>query len=143
MRDVVNRLEHMGCINRDIRLAVALTGPNCEQLLSLRADFSFECGQLLNQLTAELAEHQHARAASRLLDGYVAMHRLLTGHQQRWSQGKIARDQDGYVTSSHAVYAAVINFLEDSLSIVQAALAPTAPISAFAPVGAVRLTGTG
>ena len=101
------------------------------------SDFDFELPESL------IAQHPTAeRSASRLLDGYVSMHRLLTGHQQRWSQTEIARDQDGYVTSTYAVHAAVINFLEDALAIVRAALAPPAPISAFAPAGAVRLTGT-
>ena len=125
MRDVANRLQHMGCINRDIRLAISLTGPHCDRLLSLRADFSFECGQLLNQLTGMLAAHEHGRAASRLLDAYVTMHRLITAHQQRWSISAIERDPDIYVASSQGMHAAVINFLDDALGIVEEVAAPS------------------
>lgn len=146
MRELANRLQHMGCINRDIRLAISLASPYCDRLLSLRADFSFECGQLLNQLTGKLYTHEHARAASRLLDAYVAMHRLMNAHQQRWSSAEIGRDPDGYIASSQGMNAAIINFLEVAMGIVDDAAAPlrfeSSSASAFAPAPTVRLTGT-
>jgi|GEM_PF-4183434 len=142
MREVANRLQHMGCINRDIKLAVSLTAPHCDRLLSLRADFSFECGQLLNQLTGKLSAYEHARAASRLLDAYVTMHRLITAHQQRWTMGEVARDPDGYIASSQGTHGAVINFLEDALGIVHDAATLSRSSPAFSAAPPVRLTGT-
>ena len=115
MREVANRLERLGCINRDIRLAAAMTGPNCDQLLTLRADFSFESSQLLNQLTGKLVQTEQARLASRILDAFVSMQQVISGHQQKWSLLEVERDPEGYIAGSRRVQDCVIRFLEEAL----------------------------
>ena len=115
MREVANRLERLGCINRDIREAAALAGPNCDQLLTLRADFSFESNQLLNQLTGKLVETDQARLASRILDAFVSMQQVISGHQKRWSLVEVERNPDGYIAGSRQVQDCVIHFLEEAL----------------------------
>ena len=146
MREVANRLEHMGCINRDIRLTAMLTGPACDRLIALRADFTFESNQLLNQLTAKLTGYEQARLASRILAAFVSMQQLLTGHQQSWTSAEVERDPDGYIAASLKVHAVVINFLEGALDAVEIAARPQGndrpAISPFAQAAPDRLTGT-
>ena len=115
MREVANRLERLGCINRDIRLAAAMTGPNCDQLLTLRADFSFESNQLLNQLTGKLVQTTQARLASRILDSFVSMQQVISSHQKKWSLLEVERDPEGYIAGSRQVQDCVIRFLEEAL----------------------------
>ena len=115
MHEVTSRLERMGCINHDIRLAAAMTGPSCDRLLALRADFSFEANQLLGQLTGKLLETEQARLASRILDAFVSMQKVILRHQQDWPFAEVERDPDGYVAGARQVQSAVIGFLEDAL----------------------------
>ncbi len=147
MREIANRLEHLGCINRDIRLAIAMTGPHCDRLVTLRADFSFECSQLLNQLTARLATTEHARIASRILDAFVTMQQSLGQHQQQWTTDEIRREPEGYIAASFRVHTAVINFLEDALDGIEnavfAARGRRSAPSAFAGEADIRLTRAG
>jgi len=143
MRDVANRLERLGCINRDIRLAVAKTGPNCDHLLTLRADFSFESSQLLNQLTGKLGENEQARLASRILNAFVSMQQMISSHQQKWSLAEIERNPDEYVADSRLVQASVINFLEESLDVVDdATIAASDTSRPFAEPAPIWLTAT-
>ncbi len=142
MQDLTSRLEQLGSINQGILKAVKNEGPQCAELLVLRADFSFECNQLLNQLTASLNEHQHGRLASRLLGEFISMHQMLSLHQQKWPPFEIARDPESYLTRSQTINAAVIKFIETAIrSISEAFVAPTAT-SPFAETAPVRLTGT-
>jgi len=143
MREVANRLEHMGWINRDLQLAVAITGPKSDRLCELRADFSFEGNQLLNQLTGMLAQLDHAQLASRLIREFVAMHQMLSQHQQHWSPSQIARDPEGFASKARQMNAAIINFIEGALEAISAAVSPKEPTSPFAPQPGVRLTRTG
>jgi hypothetical protein len=142
MRELANRLERMGCINRDIRLAVAMAGPQSPQLAGLRADFSFECNLLVNQLTAMLAVPTQAQLASRLLDQFVLMRRSTAAYQKRWTISESERDPDGFDASTHEVNVGALNFIEDAFEAVTAA--PTSPRAsyAFAPGSDLRLTGT-
>jgi hypothetical protein len=147
MREVANRLERLSCINRDIRLAVTMLGPQCDRLLTLRADFGFECTQLLNQLTAKLAINEHAWVASRILDTFVSMQQMLTGHQARWSARNVEADPDGFIAASAEVHAKVINFLETALEAIDEVTIQAGrrrhDSKAIAHGEPVRLTGTG
>jgi len=144
MREVANRLERLGCINRDIRLAVAMTGPPCDWLLTLRADFSFESNQLFNQLTGKLADTDQARLASRILDAFVSMQLMISGHQQKWSLVEVERNPDGYIAGSRQVQDCVIRFLEEALDEVDEAVmaARAVPAGQAADVAPIRLAGT-
>jgi hypothetical protein len=144
MRELANRLKRLGCINRDIRLAVAMTGPNCDQLLTLRADFSFESNQLLNQLTGKLVQTDQARLASRILDAFVSMQQVISSHQQKWSLAEVGRDPDGYIARSRQVQDCVIHFLEEALDQVdEAEMAARALQARHSPDAApIRLIAT-
>ena len=144
MREVANRLERLGCINRDIRLAVATTGPPCDRLLTLMADFSFESNQLFNQLTGKLADTDQARLASRILDAFVSMQLMISGHQQKWSLVEVERNPDGYIAGSRQVQDCVIRFLGEALDEVdQGAMAARALRAGQSPDAVTfRLTGT-
>lgn len=141
MREVINRLEHLGFINRDIRLAIAVHSPTCDQLSTLRADFSYECSLLLNQLTAKLSSHEHARTAWQLIDLFVVMHRTLAAHQQRWTVREIKQAPESYLAEAQLIHSQIINFIEQGLDYARASIAPL-PQPEFAPSLTVRLTGT-
>lgn len=148
MLELVERLERMGRINRDIRLATSNASPRCDRLVALRGDFNFECSQMLNRLTAHLACHVNARAISRIQDDILSMHQMLAQHQQRWSVFEIERDPASYAAQSKSVHVQVIHYLEQA----HAALAAIsdgpnpalgAPSDPFAPEARVRLIGLG
>jgi hypothetical protein len=133
MFELTERLERMAQINRDIRVAAATAIANCDRLVALRADFNFECNELLNNLTGLMAGQHRTRLISRLQTGVVSMHRMLSEYQRRWPIVQIKLDPEGYFTSSAQVHIYVVRHIENSLGALAVAATPVRQAERFAP----------
>jgi len=116
MFELVERLERMAKINRDIRVAAASAIASCDRLLALRADFNFECAELLNNLTGLMIDQDHSNLISKLQHEVVSMHQMLGHHQRRWPIDEIKTDPEGYLSNSAAVHSHVLRYIETSLN---------------------------
>jgi hypothetical protein len=139
MFELVERLERMGQINRDIREAAATAIADSDRLVQLRADFNFECNGLLNNLTALMAGQSRTSLISRMQDEVVSLHKILSQFQQRWSIAEIKLDPEGYFTGSTQVHAYILGYIEKSLPLLAEAATPIG--LAIAPNNGVALLG--
>ena len=116
MFELVERLERMARINRVMRVAAASAIASCDRLLELRADFNFECKELLDNLTALMVDQEHSRLISKLEHEVVSMHQMLGHHQRQWPIAVIKSDPEGYLANSAAVHVYVLQYIETSLN---------------------------
>ena len=128
MFELVERLERMAQINRDISVAAASAIASCDRLLELRADFNVECAGLLNNLTAMMVGQENGRMLSRLQHEVVSMHQMLGHHQRSWPIEEINGDPEGYLSNSASVHAYVVQFIEVSLNDIALSARPTSEI---------------
>ena len=126
MLELVESLQRLDTINRDIREQVDGTRRLPPRLLELRGEFNVNCGQFLQSLTGLTGAGTHARLLSRLQDDFLTMHRMLAEHQQRWTLAEISRDPDGYVASTQRVHGQVLAFVDNALQALAAALPASA-----------------
>lgn len=142
MFDLVERLERMGQINRDIREAAATAVADSDRLVQLRADFNFECKELLNSLTGLMTDQDRTRLISRMQEEVISLHQILSQYQQRWTISDIRLDPDGYFTDSSQIHAYILGFIENSLRSLALAATPIGLALAIAPKDGVALLGS-
>ena len=141
MFELVERLERMGQINRDIREAAATAVADSDRLVQLRADFNFECNELLNNLTGLMTEQDGTSLVSRMQDEVVSLHQVLSQFQQRWTIAEIKINPDGYFTGSSEVHTYILGYIENSLSSLALAATPIGLALAIAPGDGAALLG--
>jgi len=142
MFDLVERLERMGQINLDIREAAATAVADSDRLVQLRADFNFECKELLNSLTGLMTDQDRTRLISRMQEEVISLHQILSQYQQRWTISDIRLDPDGYFTDSSQIHAYILGFIENSLRSLALAATPIGLALAIAPDDGVALLGS-
>jgi len=141
MFELVERLERMGEINREIREAAATAIAGSDRLVQLRADFNFECNELLNSLTGLMTEQDRTSLVSRMQAEVVSLHQILSQFQQRWTIAQIKLDPDGYFGDSSQVHVYIVGYIQNSLGSLALAATPIGMALAIAPDDDVALLG--
>ena len=116
MQGIEAVLLRMDQINTQLRYAALRRDPSRSGLIvSLRHDFTEECGNFIKELTASSNIASDPRLLFELQERLDAMRRSLATHQSKWQASEIERDPAGYSQAKDRIHAMVGQFIIDCL----------------------------
>ena len=108
-------LDRMEQLNAQIRETVSKRGDDLSgQIVSLRHDFTTECGNFLMAMSADARIFGNRDLFSQMQTDLEAMRLLLSGHQLKWQSNAIEADNEAYSRASANTFTMVSDFIANA-----------------------------
>jgi hypothetical protein len=115
MQELEAVLLRMDRINTRLHDALSRFDPhNTTLLVSLRQDFTAECGNFIKELAADPQLSANPRLLERLQNMLDVMRAGLAHHQTRWQLSAIGHDPAGYLVARNIVHGRISQFIAAS-----------------------------